>query len=866
MNKVPEERLRKIETASVDLLRSFLRFRDLKDFLRFIGKEVVKALDVDMCGVFRYEREADRFILVGGFGWSGKKTLKGNTHAHYCLRTGRSVKSEDIGKEKRFSDKDLITRYGVASLIAVPIRHLGKLWGVLTVLSRSPREFLKEEVEFLKAVAVAISEYLEREHLAEELRRERQIFRLIAENAPVIIFIYRERIIYANPYAVELFGFSPDEIRTINIWDLVHPEFREMIKENVRRRLRGEAEPTDYLDIPVRTRDGTYRLLKVYATTIKLADGYAGLGIGVDVTRERELERRLKEEKAKLELILTHSHDAVAILDREGFIRYKSPSSLKIFGWKPEEVVGRHFSEFVHPGDRDVVQRLINLVFSDPGRPRTAEFRVRTKAGGYKWIEANFFLPEDWQDIGLEGAVVSERDITDRKSIEERILKITYYDTLTGLPNRSLFLEKLREVLSFSLRRGEMAGVLLIDIADFSRINTVHGPEAGDRVLKVLGSRLTSRLRQGDLVSRFFADKFAVALLGIRDMRGLSRAMDKVRSVFQDPIPLNGSQLGVSFYMGVALFPRDGMDPEELVRKAEIALSRAREVGPDTVVVFSRDAEEELKEIVAIREGLKDAVIKDQIKVLYQPVLRLKDRKLVGFEALVRWEHPELGLLPPSKFIQIAEDTGQIVDLGYCVLAKAIRDLSQVHSLGFEDLFVAVNFSTKQFLEEGLTENIREILGAYRIRPECFVVEITETTAMEDPERTKTILEAMRRIGIKVAIDDFGTGYSSMNYLIEFDVDKIKIDRSFTSAMAESDRARAVVKAIVDLSHSVGAVSLAEGIEGETHLSMLLDLGCDEGQGYYFAPPMDFADLRNFIIEFNGGLGQGDTEGPQGDK
>ncbi|MDQ7038858.1 MAG: EAL domain-containing protein [Aquificota bacterium] len=854
MARIPEDRLRKLETASVDLLRSFLRFRDFRNFLRFIGKKVVRALDVDMCGVFRYDPEGDRFLLVGGFGWRGgavgRRTLKGNTHAHYCSRTGKPVRSEDLGSEGRFSERDVVTRYGIKSLMAVPVQHLGRLWGVLTVYSRSRREFFEEEVEFLKAVAVAISEYLEKDRLSEELKRERRIFRLIAENAPVLIFIYREKIIYANPYAIELLGFSPDEIRKVNLWDLVHPDFREMIRENVRKRIKGWMEPVEYLDVPVTTKDGSYRLLKVYATTIRLEDGYAGLGVGVDVTRERELEKKLREEKAKLELILTHSHDVVAIMDREGGIRYKSPSSLKIFGWEPEEVVGRHFSEFVHPEDRDMVERLKNLVFSYPGKPRTAEFRVRTKTGDYKWVEANIFLPENWQEIGLEGAVVSERDITDRKRFEERILKATYYDMLTGLPNRSLFVEKLREVLSFSQRRGEMAGILLVDIADFSRINTLYGPEAGDKVLKVLGNRLTSRLRQGDLVSRFFADKFGVALLGIKDMRGLSRALDKVRSVFQDPFSVNGTRVRVDAYMGVALFPRDGSDPQDLIRKAEIALSRARDTGPNTVVVFSKEAEKELKEIVVLREGLKDAVMKDQIRVFYQPVFRLKDKKLVGFEALVRWDHPDLGLLPPSRFIQIAEDTGQIIDLGYCVLARAVRDLSRIHSLGFEDLFVAVNFSTKQFLEEGLTEKIRDLLDAYRVKPENFVVEITETTAMEDPERTKAILRTMREIGIKVAIDDFGTGYSSMNYLIEFDVDKIKIDRSFISAMVESDRARAVVKAVVDLSHSIGAVSLAEGIETEDHLNLLIDLSCDEGQGYYFAPPLDFTELKDFILDY----------------
>ena len=853
MDRTPEARLRKIETASVDLLRSFLKFKDLKDFLNFICKEVAKALDVDLCGVFRYEKDKNRFILMGGFGWKkgsvGREYLKDNSHAHYCSKIGRSVRSEDLSSDDRFSDLNLITSYGIVSLMAAPIRHMGDLWGVIAVYSRTRRKFTKEEADFLKGVATAVSEYLEKEHLAEELRREREIFEVIAENAPVLILIYREKFIYVNSYALRLLGYTREEIADMKVQDLVHPDLRETVAERIRRRIRGETMSVEYADLPVITRSGETRHIRIYATTVKLKDGYAGLAVGIDVTKELELERKLTEEKKKLELILTHSHDVVAIIDPEGYIRYKSPSSVKILGWEPEEVVGRHFSEFIHPEDLKSVEALKNLVFSNPGVLRTGEFRVKSKGGDYRWIEASVFLPENWREIGLEGAVVSERDITDRKRIEESIVRMTYYDLLTGLPNRILFIEKLKETLSLAGRRGEIVGIVLLDISRFGEINTLYGTEAGDSLIRKVGERIRTRLRSGDLVSRFFADKFGIALVGIRDMRGLSRAIEKVRSVFQEPFSINGGEVRINACMGVALFPRDGEDPEDLIRKAEIALSRAREKGPGDIDYFSADVEEDLRHIAVIREGLKEAVRQDQIKVLYQPILSLRDRRVIGMEALVRWDHPDLGLLTPDRFIQIAEDTGYIVDLGYCILGKAIRDLSLLRSEGFEDLFVAVNFSMRQFLEEDLTRNIRDLLNAYRVPPQCFVVEITESTAMKDPERTKVILEAMRREGIVIAIDDFGTGYSSMNYLIEFEVDKLKIDRSFTSAVTHSDRARAVVKAIVDLSHSVGAVSLAEGIEKEDHFMTLLDLGCDEGQGYYFSPPLEFDRLRDFIIK-----------------
>ena len=838
MMGVSKRRLKKIETASVDLLRSFIKFKDLKDFLNFICEEVAKALEVELCGIFRYEEERNAFPLEGGFGWSGSFTLEGDTHAHRCLKLKRPVSSEER-----------LGPFGTVSLLAVPVFHMGKVWGVLGVYSKSKRSFSKEEVEFLKGVSTAITEYLEKESLAKELRKEKEFFQLIAEKAPVLIIIYREEFLYVNSYALKLFGYSQEEVSKMKVWEVVHPDFREAVMESVRRRISGDRTPVEYTDLPVRTKSGEYRYLRLHATTVKLKDGYAGLAVGIDVTREKELERKLKGEKRKLELILTHSHDVVSIVDPEGFVRYKSPSCVKVLGWRPEEVVGKRFSDFVHPEDAGKVESLRKLVFGSPGTVRTSEFRVRTKTGDYRWIEAIVFLPSEWKELGLEGAVFSERDVTDRKRIEERIIRMTYYDLLTGLPNRILFIEKLREALSYVKRRGEMVSVVLIDLARTAEVNTLYGSEAGDKILRKVGERLRSKLRSGDIVSRFFADKFGIALTGIRDTRGLSRALEKVRSAFEEPFTLNGKEVKMEAYMGVSLFPRDGSDPEDLIRKAEIALARARERGPGSVDLYSSEVEEELKQIAAVREDIEKALKEDQIKVFYQPVLDLKREKMVGIEALVRWEHPKLGLLPPSEFISVAEDTGHIVDIGYCVLAKAVRDLSRLHSEGMKKLFVAVNFSMRQFLEEGLTESIEEVLKLFKIPPENFVVEITESTAMKDPERTKFILRSMKELGVKVAIDDFGTGYSSMNYLIEFDVDKIKIDRTFTSAMVENERAKAVVRAIVDLSHSVGAVSLAEGIEGERHLKALKEMGCDEGQGYYFSPPVEFERLRELIIK-----------------
>ncbi len=290
-------------------------------------------------------------------------------------------------------------------------------------------------------------------------------------------------------------------------------------------------------------------------------------------------------------------------------------------------------------------------------------------------------------------------------------------------------------------------------------------------MLKEIARRLTANLRGGDLVRRFIGDKFGVALVSIRDTSGLTRALEKVRSVFRKPFGLDGEGVYVEANVGVALFPKDGEDPADLVRKAKLALSKAREAGIGSVAFFSEESEREITEVVLLKTSLRGALNRGEIVPYYQPVFRLSDLKLVGVEALARWRHPKLGTVSPTKFIPITEDAGLILELGQRILDRSTMELSSLLSEGY-DLSLGVNFSMKQFLDERLSDRIEEALQTYRFPEDRFILEITESTAMKDPERTKKILTRIKQLGIKIAIDDFGTGYSSMNYLLEFDVDK----------------------------------------------------------------------------------------------
>ncbi len=721
------DRLERIESATLDLLLKFLKIEDMSQFFELICLDIKSALDVELCKILRYDPQRDEFELVSGLGWD--KNLVGevisgeNSKAHFTLKRREPVYSEDVASDRRFEVPSFFKENGVVSGLSVPIIHKGKVWGVLGIYSKKKRFFHSEEIRFIEAVASAVSQYLEKLELVENIKKQNK----------------------------------------------------------------------------------------------------------------------------KLELILTYLNDVVVIVDRDGFVRYKSPSVEQVFGWKPEEVVGKHFSEFVHPADLKHLVSLKDKVFANPGKPFRIEYRVQTKGREYRWVEATAYLPENWEELGIEGAIVSERDITEKLNAQEQLLKMAYFDPLTGLPNRFLFVQKLDELIKTAKRRNELVGIVVLDLTRFKEINALYGIDAGDKVIRDIAYRLVGNLRSGDVVSRFFSDEFGIILANIRDMGGLSKAIDKVRAAFKEPIKLADKDIYTDANIGVAVFPKDGEDAETLIRHAELALSRARDTFEGSVAFFSKEIENTITNLAFIKSNLKSSLEKGELMVFYQPIFDIGSYEVKGVEALVRWKHPELGFISPSVFIPVAEESELIFELGDFVLERAVSDLSSLIKEMGKEIYVAVNFSTKQFIQKDLSERISSLLKEKRVKPELFVLEITESTAMREPKRTKSILERLKSSGIKIAIDDFGTGYSSMNYLIEFDVDKIKIDRSFTMAMLDNPKAEGVVKTIIDLSHSIGATSLAEGIEKPEHLSKLRAFGCKEGQGYLFSPPVEFKDLPELL-------------------
>jgi len=807
--------------------------RSVEAFLKTVGEKVSDVLKADFYKVLKYEGDS-LFSVISQRGLDdleGKK-LGGNTKAYHTLKADCPVISEDLEGERRFEIPDFVLKAGAKSGVSLPIKLRGRKWGVISFLFKDKRSLTDEEVSFLEKVSDVIARFLERNEI-------NLLHSFLLDKSPYVVYLVEARppevikVIYISPNVERILGYGEEDLYA-NWWiENVHPDDREKALKSVRKLLsEGEILHT----YRFKKKDGSYIWIQAYAKVIeKIDDLYRIAGYWTDVSRLKE----------QLELFETLTRDApVAIfLYDERFI-YANPTALRLTGYTLEELRNKRVWDIVHPKHREEVKEIVRRRLNCEKIHREYnDFVIMTKDGNEKTVRL-------YADTVIYGGrcvgLAVGLDLTEQKKLQEELFKVTFYDPLTGLPNRILFVEELRNLIPHASRRKEHIGVVVLDINRFREVNATYGTEAGDRVLREVANRLRRVLREGDIVGRFFADEFGIILTGIKRKRDLTVVLDKIRSVFNESFRVDSHNFYLNANYGVSLFPNDGTEAEELLRRAELALNASKNIGEGAVYFYSKEIELETVEEAVLRSSLREAIKRGEFVLYYQPVLRLSDHKVVGVEALVRWNHPELGILSPARFIPVAENTGLIIELGNFILDRALEDISKLKREGY-DLFVGVNFSTKQFMDVKLTQKVRDALRRHSVAPEKFLFEITESIAMRDPERTRDILSTLRGLGIKIAIDDFGTGYSSMNYLIEFDVDKIKIDRSFVTAMDETDKAKSVVKTIIDLSHSIGASALAEGIEKDRHLKLLKDMGCDEGQGYLFSPPVSYDKLLEFL-------------------
>jgi diguanylate cyclase (GGDEF)-like protein len=432
----------------------------------------------------------------------------------------------------------------------------------------------------------------------------------------------------------------------------------------------------------------------------------------------------------------------------------------------------------------------------------------------------------------------SLQDVTELRRLEQRLDYLLNYDPVTGLPNRALLNDRLRQVVLTSARRHLLAAVMVLDIDHFKNINETVGPQLGDELLKAVADRLVSQLRQVDTFARLSGDEFALVAAELGQVEDAARLAQRIHDILAAPFSVGGHEVFVSTSAGISVHPIDGREADVLLTNAEVAMHRAKEAGGATYRYFTSDMNARAGERLSLETDLRRALERDQFVLEYQPLLDVRTSTVAGVESLIRWRHPERGLVPPAGFIPILEETGLITQVGAWVLRTACQQLSRWRAQGVDPGRMLVNLSGRQFSDGDLVDIVGLALSEADIDPDGLELEITENVIMSDTESTFRTINALDRLGIRLAVDDFGTGYSSLAYLKKLPVSVLKIDRSFVGDMSESIDSAVIVRSTIELAHNLGLNVVAEGVETEEIFDMLTEMGCDVAQGFLFSRPL----------------------------
>jgi diguanylate cyclase (GGDEF)-like protein/PAS domain S-box-containing protein len=471
---------------------------------------------------------------------------------------------------------------------------------------------------------------------------------------------------------------------------------------------------------------------------------------------------------------------------------------------------------------------------------------VNCRNGLKKWVSMNIRAVRD--DRGrIQHFEGTAEDITDRKDAEERIHFLAYYDTLTGLPNRTLFSMQLGEALAIARNRQGKAALLLLELGRFKIINDSFGQLFGDRLLQEIAERIKNNAGDNGAVARVGGSEFAIVLEDIEDDSEAAEVTQKVVAALSAEFSVLGHSLSISFNIGIGIFPEHGMDGAELLQNADVALFASKEDGLNKSRFFSEEMNTQIMEQLRMENGLRQAVDRNELFLLYQPQVNIRTRKITGLEALLRWQHPQLGLVQPNKFIGVAESSGLIVPIGEWVLRTACSQAKEWQDAGLPAVPVAVNVSAVQFRQQGFPELIRSVLADTGLEPKYLELELTESLLLTNADVMFSILQELRDMGVKLAIDDFGTGYSSLSYLRQFQVNRLKIDRSFVRDVAVNRDDAAITIAIIEMAKALNLEVLAEGVETEAQLSFLRAQHCYEIQGYYFSKPVPVGRIAEHL-------------------
>lgn len=582
---------------------------------------------------------------------------------------------------------------------------------------------------------------------------------------------------------------------------------------------------------------------------INARDEFGRLGQSFESMRlsllaDRQQRERVEQELRKLHQAVEQGVSALVITDAEGITEYVNHRFELITGYSQEEIIGKRYNK-LRSGQTPlgVYKEMWRTLKS--GRIWEGELLNRKKNGELYW-ELVSISPVRNRQGEISNFIGMQHDITQRKAMEEQLNFLAHHDELTGLPNRCLLADRFTQLIGHSQRHQKKIALLMLDLNRFKLINDSLGHETGDQVLIEVGNRLTKLARTSDTVSRYGGDEFVILLTEIESANTVTDFARRITQKINKPIAIGERLLHVSCSIGVALWPQDGKTLDKLLSNADAAMYQAKKRNGEKLQFFTEELNHQVQQRMEMESGLRHAIQGNELELYYQPQFDQETNRITGMEALLRWHHPQRGLISPDRFIPLAEETGLILPIGEWVLETACLQLKQFQRGGYQDLIVAVNVSVRQLEGQDMADTVHRIINKTAINPGALEIEITESTMMEDPERMIEALSALKRLGIRLALDDFGTGHSSLSYLQRFPFDKIKIDRAFIRNITRSEDDAAIAMTIGAMAKSLKLEVIAEGVETEEQMTFLKRCGCNHVQGYLISKPipaMEFGQL-----------------------
>jgi len=553
--------------------------------------------------------------------------------------------------------------------------------------------------------------------------------------------------------------------------------------------------------------------------------------------RLHEREDALIETMQRYQLITENATDLITKHSSTKTITYASPVSTAILGVSPAGMIGRSLLEFVHPDDFGVLQTAFTEA-KETKEVRAVIYRARHFDQHYVWLETTLQLMKSATGQETSEILCISRNVSERKRLEERLHDLARTDHLTSLPNRFLLDERVAGGLAQGRREGSLLAMLMIDIDRFKNINDTLGHGMGDTMLKLVATKLKSCIRECDTLARWGGDEFVLVLPGLQDAEVAMVIAQRCLAALKEPFVLDGQGLHITASIGISVSPDSSADAEAMLKNADTAMYRAKAQGGDCLVLYRAEMSAGAHSRLSMENALFHAIENQELLLHYQPLISAKSGRLAGVEALIRWQHPEHGLVLPAQFIPIAEETGLIDAIGEWVLHTACTQMNAWYRQGLPRIAVSVNLSSRQFRQERLVVMVKSVLESTGFDPRKLELEITESLLMDDVAHSKNILAELKALGVSIALDDFGTGYSSLNYLKGFQLDTLKIDRTFTAELMTSDVNASIVKATIGLANSLRLRTIAEGVETRAQADYLVKQGCDLLQGFLFARPM----------------------------